>query len=122
MHSDGFRCHSREIHKICFVVHVLILLKIPMSKTALIICNFIFLKHLLFIADGCTSQEESVGCTEVISLTNIKGLLHGLHSTFPAQKHAAVGMWDGPRADNRDKCHPFENRGGGAGGRSGAYL
>lgn len=118
----GFRWHSREIHKICFVVYVIILLKISMSKTALIVCNFMFFKHLLFTADSCISREESVGCTEVISLTNIKGLLHGLHSTIPAQKHAAVGVWDSPRPDNRDKCHPFENRRGGAGGKSGAYL
>lgn len=50
-----------------------------------------FLKHLLFIADSYTSQEDSICCTEVISLTNRNGLLHGLLSTIlnlnSLQKH-----------------------------------
>lgn len=37
-----------------------------------------FLKHLLLIANSYTSQEDSICCTEVISLTNRNGLLHGL--------------------------------------------
>lgn len=36
-----------------------------MSKTALIICDFILFKVFAVIADSCTSQEESVSCTEV---------------------------------------------------------
>lgn len=48
MHSNGVRCHPREIHKICFVVCMIILLKIPMSKAALIICNFTLFKAFGF--------------------------------------------------------------------------
>lgn len=48
MHSGGVQCHSREIHKICMVVCIIILLKIPMSKTSLIICKFIFFKAFAF--------------------------------------------------------------------------
>lgn len=48
LNSSGVQCHFREIHKICLVVCTLILLKIPMSKTAWIICNFILLKAFAF--------------------------------------------------------------------------
>lgn len=104
-----------------------------MSKTAVIICNFRLSEVFALIPDSCTSQEESVSCTEVRSLTNIMDYCLGYTQLFfnqqkhkilsaEAQKHARIGMWDSPRLVNRDKCHPFQSRGGEAGGKSGAYL
>lgn len=48
LHSSGVQCHSREIHEICLVVYTIILLKIPMSKTAWIIRHFILFKAFAF--------------------------------------------------------------------------
>ena len=103
-----------------------------MSKTALIICNFRLSKVFALIPDSCTSQEESVSCTEVRSLTNIMGYCLGYTQLFlsqqkhkiisaEAQKHVRISMWDSPRLVNRDKCYPFQSRGEEAGGKIGAY-
>lgn len=48
LNSSGVQCYFKEINEICLVVCTIILLKIPTSKTAWIIYNFILVKAFAF--------------------------------------------------------------------------